>query len=364
MSAFKKNVGRIFLWTFWSAVGIGGIVLLVAAMRKKAHQLCKGYEIEIGGGKQEFFVDKKDVELMLFGKQPAVQEKEVSSFDLQMMEDKLEKNVWIRDAQLFFNNDGILKVKVYERLPIARVFNITGSSHYVDSSGKQLPLSDKLSAHLPVFTGFPTDRKKLNREDSLLMRQIVDISTIISRDPFWLSQISQIDISQNRTFEMIPLIGSHVISMGEGIDIDKKLNRLFIFYTKVLSKTGFNYYQKLDLQFDEQVVATKKTIRISKRDSLLAVKKVRQLIAEGQELRPDTMVLRNVRPLENLEMNEQMLKNYDMVISKDSLPSAKSLQPSVVKTQDTLMKNEKQDGKKEINKTEKPKSETKRGFRK
>jgi len=59
------------------------------------------------------------------------------------MESLLEKNVWIKDAQLFFDNNGILRVSVTEREPIARVFTREGNSFYIDSSGVQLPLSDK-----------------------------------------------------------------------------------------------------------------------------------------------------------------------------------------------------------------------------
>ena len=247
--SIKNNIFKILMICLWSAIGIGGIILLIAAMKKKDLQLCKGYDIVITGPEEQFFIDKKDIEVLVFANERRITNKKFASFDLYKMEAELEKNVWIEDAELFFDNNGILKIRVKEREPVARIFTVTGSTYYVDTSCAQLPLSDKLSAHLPVFTGFPTDRKKLGKEDSLLMRQIVHISQFINKNPFWKDQIEQIDITQARTFEMIPLVGNHIVTIGNGSDIEKKFAKLFIFYQQVMSKSGFDSYQKLDLQF-------------------------------------------------------------------------------------------------------------------
>ena len=302
--------------SIWSLIGVGGIILLIAAMKKKNHQLCKGYEVVITGPEEQIFIDKNDVEEILFGNNRQIANKPFASFDLFKMEEKLEKNVWIEDAELFFDNNGILKIRVKEREPIARVFTVTGSTYYVDTSCAQLPLSDKLAPHLPVFTGFPTDRKKPGKDDSLLMRQIVHISQFINQNRFWKDQIEQIDITQARTFEMIPLVGNHIVTLGDGNDIEKKFAKLFIFYQQVMSKTGFDSYQKLDLQFAKQIVATKKWATLSKRDSLMAVAKVKQLIQEARQMQPDTMQQKKVKPLEKQSMNEEGLKSIDLLPAK------------------------------------------------
>jgi cell division protein FtsQ len=54
--------------------------------------------------------------------------------------------------QLFFDNNEVLQVVIDEREPIARIFTVAGNSYYIDSSLERLPLSDKMSARLPVFT--------------------------------------------------------------------------------------------------------------------------------------------------------------------------------------------------------------------
>ena len=119
-----------------------------------------------------------------------------------------------------------------------------------------MPLSDKLTAKVPVFTGFP-ERKTIMKKDSLLLKDISEISQVILNDPFWMAQVSQIDITKEGLMEMIPTVGNHLIKLGNGDDIEKKLHRLYVFYKNVLSKTGFETYKVIDVQYAGQVIGEK-----------------------------------------------------------------------------------------------------------
>ena len=99
--------------------------------------------------------------------------KKTASFNLLQMESVLRKNSWIRDVQIYFDNNDILKIRVQERQPAARVFTISGNSFLIDSSGVQMPLSEKNVFRLPVFTGYPSEKFGLGK-DSALNRQIRD----------------------------------------------------------------------------------------------------------------------------------------------------------------------------------------------
>jgi cell division protein FtsQ len=88
------------------------------------------------------------------------------------LEDRLENDTWIRNAELFFDNKQVLQVMVEEREPVARIFTMGGNSYYIDSSGAHLPLSDKVSIRVPMFTSFPSEGRRLRRRDSLLMDEI------------------------------------------------------------------------------------------------------------------------------------------------------------------------------------------------
>ena len=255
-----SNIRRIILICIWVLAGAGFIVLLIAAVNARNHQVCKGYEIEIRDADKAMFIDKKDVEKVLTASKTIVfTNKPVKSIDLNIIEARLKKESWIRDAEIFFDNNEKLKVIVEQRIPIARMFASAGGSFYIDSSGQRMPLSEKLSAKLPVFTNYPINAKK-NRTASerKLIREIKDLSLFLLNDPFWMAQINQIDITPSKDFEMIPTIGNHVIEFGDGTDYEAKFKKLFIFYKQVLSKTGMEKYERIKIQYNNEIIGVKK----------------------------------------------------------------------------------------------------------
>jgi len=225
------------------------------------------------------------------------------------MESALEKNIWIRKARLYFDNNGLLQVEVFERTPATRIFTTEGASFYLDSEGVKLPLIAQLPARLPVFTGYPPTQKG----DSGLTAGIRQISRFIRNDSFWMAQIAQVNITPDRNFELEPEIGNHRITFGDAGDIEAKFHRLFVFYKEVLSKTGFDKYERIDISYDDQIVATKKGSTRSRYDSLQGMNNIRQLIRSAQLLQPDTLRQQTVRPLERNTMTEQNLANYDLL---------------------------------------------------
>ncbi|HVM89407.1 MAG TPA: hypothetical protein VMT76_14560 [Puia sp.] len=299
--SIKSNIKKILFVAMWCIVGAGMLLLLVAAIKRRNSKTCKGYRIEVKSAGNRSFIDRKDVIKMLADTSAIKPEgKPISSFDLLSMENRLKKNAWVKEAELFFDNNDLLRISVTEREPAARIFTIAGNSFYIDSSGTQLPLSDKQTVRLPVFTGYPFEKIKQAGADGWLLTQIKNIDAFLLKDSFWSAQITQVDITPGRTFEMVPLVGNHVIEFGDGNNCEKKFHRLFVFYKEVLSKTGFNKYAKVNVQFAGEVIGTKKWGLMTKADSLQAAKNIAGLIRSAQQLQMDTVRQRTVKPLENL----------------------------------------------------------------
>ena len=313
------HIRRILSIITWSLTGAGVLVLLVAAIRYRNNNTCKGYLIGISGSPAGFFIGKKDISSLLA---PAgtgkIQDRPIQSFDLRRMETTLEKNIWIRKARLFFDNNGILHVDVTLRTPATRIFTTEGTSFYLDSAGVQLPVLAALPARLPVFTGYPSRTVSHQAPDSLLTETILRLSGFIRSDSFWNAQIAQVNILPDRTFELEPEIGDHRVTFGDGNDIGPKFHRLFLFYSEVLSRTGFDKYQRIDVSYAGQVVATRKGSGQSRYDSLQGMNNIRQLIRAAQQLQPDTVRQQAVRPLERNTMTEQDLENHDLLPVADS----------------------------------------------
>ena len=268
------------------------LTLLLAAIGKKNREHCSDYVITVKTKENNFFVDDKDVlKFLTAATNGNIKGQPMSVFNLRRLEELLEDNVWIKDAELYFDNQDVLHVKVTEREPVARVFTTAGNSFYIDNSMKQMPLSEKMSARVPVFSGFP-EKKYLSETGNQLLKNIKAIAEFILNDPFWISQVAQIDITPERNFEMIPVVGNHVVRLGDGENIDRKFHRLFVFYKDVLSKTGFDEYKNIDVQYAGQVVAVKgKTM--TKIDSIQLRKNVEKLLLEAQKMENDTTFTTN-----------------------------------------------------------------------
>ncbi len=72
-----------------------------------------------------------------------IKDKKMASFDLLKMENILRRNTWIRDVQLYFDNNQILKIRIQERQPVARMFTVSGNSFLIDSTGSANACSGK-----------------------------------------------------------------------------------------------------------------------------------------------------------------------------------------------------------------------------
>jgi cell division protein FtsQ len=282
--------GIIRLWKWltlalWIVLGVTMLTLLIAAIQSKSLKNCKGMEIEMLGEQRKYFLNKQEITSLLTSKGTmTVQGKSLKDFDLKKMEEKLEALPWIKNAELYFTNKQVLKVEVEERTPVARIFTSTGNSFYIDSELTKLPLSEKFSSRVPVFTNFPSDKNKWKGKDSMLMNDVKNISHFISKDSFWAAQVEQVDITGQREFQLIPKVGDHIVIFGDGDDIDKKFKRLYIFYRDVMSKTGWNRYSAVNVQFKGQVVASRKDMKEVKADTLLARQWIKQMIQNSQQL--------------------------------------------------------------------------------
>lgn len=275
----------MFLTLMWLCVAAGMVTIISAAMREQGEGVCKGYDIKIEGFKTGMLFTSKDqiAGLLKSATKGNVTGQKKSVFNLPMIEDLLEQSSWVYNADLYFDNNDILHANVTERKPLARVFTNTGQSFYIDEAGKHIPLSDKVSLDLPVFTGYPS-KKIMNAADSTLIENVIATASFINTDSFWNAQVAQIDIrncgADCWSMEMIPVVGNHKVELGDGSDIASKFHRLYLFYDQVLKRTGFDKYQKIDVEYNGQVIGIKGNY--TKVDSLQLRKNIEDLLVQSR----------------------------------------------------------------------------------
>jgi cell division protein FtsQ len=322
----KKTIRKVLVLSAWTLVGCGMTVLLIAANRKQDQHFCRQVVVSIKSESDKFYIDKGDILKTLQAETAGkLINQPVTAFNLSRLEKKLENGVWVSDAELYFDSRDVLHVLIKEREPIARVFTTAGTSFYIDSTGKKLPLLDKVSVRVPVVTNF-TAAKKFNAKDSAILKGVTGLLQYISAHSFWSVQIAQIDITPSGTFEAIPVVGNHIIKLGTAERIEEKLQRLFVFYKQVLSKTGFDKYAVLDVQYKGQVVAGPKNT-VSKMDSIQLQKNIKELIDKTKlQVLNDSIAL--VQKAQ-LFLKDTVAQKPVVLVKQDPPPAKVSSKPSV-----------------------------------
>ncbi|ANH82307.1 hypothetical protein A8C56_16260 [Niabella ginsenosidivorans] len=336
----------------WLGVGIGMFIVIAAAMRVQDDSVCAGYDINIkgaGGGGSLFTSEGQIVKLLKEATRGNIKGQRKSSFDLPRIEDLLEQSAWVYNAELYFDNKEMLRVNVTERKPLARVFTAGGRSFYIDEAGKQIPLSDKVTLEVPVFTGYP-DNKIMKASDSSLLENMIAAASFINSDSFWAAQVSQIDIRSCGKdcwdMQMIPVVGNHRVDLGDGSEIASKFHRLYLFYDQVLKRTGFDKYKMVDVQYDGQVVGIKGAY--TKLDSIQLRKNIEQLLQQSRQandlievahpmpgvMKMDIDTLADARELYTPPVNDDGLDTLDLMpvgVKQDPVPAGSASGEEAVK---------------------------------
>ena len=325
---------KIVSVTLWLLIGVGVLVLSGAALIKKAKHACKGIAVTLLTPAELVFVNETDIRELL-EKTFQITGKEISKLPLRSMELMLENNPWIAKAEIFIDNHDSLQANLYERLPIARVFTLQQQSYYIDSMGVQLPLSDRLVARVPVFTDFPSDQPVLSVPDSMLLRDIIDISKKIAADSFWMAQISQIAIVAGNHFELYPITGRPIIRIGDGKDLDEKFQKLNAYFTTDYFKMGYTQYPVIDVQFKRQLIGIRHPEGIL--DSTQFYQTVQGIDVKASQLKVTAeQGEKNIpEPKTNNNRNQPTNTNISPSVSKD-----KNIQKSYNKTTNPALSKE------------------------
>ncbi|HEU0226151.1 MAG TPA: hypothetical protein VFQ86_00280, partial [Arachidicoccus soli] len=86
------------------------------------------------------------------------------------------------------------------------------------------------------------------------------ISMYVCKDTFYNAQIEQVYYTDSTGFVLVPRVGEQKIIFGDAISdnmVKKKFKKLSIFYKDVIPFEGWEKYKTINLEFNDQIVATK-----------------------------------------------------------------------------------------------------------
>ncbi|RYD51924.1 MAG: hypothetical protein EOP52_07000 [Sphingobacteriales bacterium] len=255
--ATKRTVSvRKVLRFLLTVAGVSGLAIAVtSATKQQARHTLNGVDIRITNAQQVGFITEGDLEELLFRRrhlQP--QTMAMAGTDVRRLERIARSNPWIQSAQVYVDQQRVLHIQATQRVPYVRLFETSGESYYLDTALKQLPLSPNYTHYAPVVTGVPhlLDSNGQKR----MQAQIVYVVRKLSANPFWRQGVEEIVVREDGDFELIPVLGTHRVILGDTAALDTKLNTLFLFYRNVLNRIGWDRYTVLDARYNGQVVAS------------------------------------------------------------------------------------------------------------
>jgi len=215
----------------------------------KKNLVCKELRIDIVDDADRHYLTDNDILAGINKAGLSPVGKDLATISTAAIENKLKENRLIKRVECYKTIDGTVRIRVYQRAPVLRVFSTKGN-YYVDSEGEKMPVPSNFAAYVPVASGFI--------DDEYATTKLYEFALFLQQEKFWNSQIKQIYVTPTGTVELTPVVGNHQIILGKIEDYKENLEKLRLFYEKGLSKMGWNKYSVINLKFKNQVVCTRR----------------------------------------------------------------------------------------------------------
>jgi len=264
----KKQHSKIkqFLLTgAWLGLVLGLLVVMGFVNHNRKDAKCTGLSINIDNSHGLFFIDGDDVRSYIFEVAGDMIGQPIKNINISDLENKVSAMNAVEKAEVFTDLRGNVTIEIVQRKPIARVFLANGKSGYIDEWGKWMNLSTKFTARVIAINGFlPEWKGEINTvrspeiENLEFWNQVYFLTQTIRSDDFLNAQFEQIYVESNRDIVLIPRVGRHSILLGNTEYLDRKFEKLKLFYKDGIAKVDWNKYKQIDLRYKDQVVCTKR----------------------------------------------------------------------------------------------------------
>jgi len=259
---------RLFSILFWLALIAYYFLALGFVSDRRHEQVCTSLNVNVVDSTRSRFVTAKDIFQMVDNRSQKITGIRFDSINIPAIEQRLANLTPIRRANIYKTINGTVHIDVMQRTPVLRVINRYGESYYLDEQGELLQHSGRYCAHVLVANGYINlrpEQKNYNvftteavSEKRNIMRELYALANYINSDKFWKAQIQQIYVNEDGDFELIPLVGAHVIVFGAFDKPDMKFSKLELFYRNGLSVMGWNTYDVINLKYEGQIVSRKR----------------------------------------------------------------------------------------------------------
>lgn len=227
------------------------LVLAITAFNRPDEQdaVCKEVKINITDGAGNGFLNVNEVKTQLQHARIYPLGDRMSDVCTRQIEEVLLKSPLVEHVECYKTQSGRVCINLTQRIAVMRIMANNGESYYIDNLGAIIP-SKNNPTDLVVATG---DIKRKYAQTTLKQ-----FGLFLLDDPFWHSQIEQINVLSDGSVEMVPRVGDHIVYLGQPTHLKEKLTRLEKFYRYGLSKAGWNKYSYINIEFNNQIICKKR----------------------------------------------------------------------------------------------------------
>lgn len=240
---------KFFIFLFLILITVY-LLMAVTVMNGKPHeQTCSGMELIINDSIDYGFISKREVLRLLNGKKLSPIGKKMGDINTRQLEDELKRHPLIGNAECYRTSGNRIGIEITQRLPILRIMASNGENYYIDDEAHAMPIPNS-AANVAIVTG--------HVDKEFATKELYEFGMFLQKHPFWKAQIQQIHVTPTRELELVPQVGDHIIFLGKPGNYENKFDRLKTFYKKGLNEIGWNKYNRISLEFNNQIICTKK----------------------------------------------------------------------------------------------------------
>ena len=240
---------KLFIFLFLILITVYLVMAVTVMNGTPSEQTCSGMELVIKDSIDYGFISKREVLRLLNGKKLSPIGKPMGEINTRQLEDELRQHPLIGNAECYRTSSNRVGIEITQRLPILRVMAANGENYYIDDKAHLMPIPNS-AANVAIVTG-NVDRK-------FAAKELYELGMFLQRHPLWKAQIQQINVTAAKELELVPQVGDHIIFLGKPGNYENKFERLKTFYKRGLNEVGWNKYSRISLEFDNQIICTKK----------------------------------------------------------------------------------------------------------
>lgn len=240
---------RILLFCVLIVLSCYLVVAVTVFNDRPTEEQCKGLQVSIKDSIDYGFVTPKDIERLLKSQHLFPIGQPLGKINIQEIEHEIALLPFVSETECYLTTGGNVNVDIHQRIPLLRIMSDNGDNYYIDNKGSIVSAKSQ-SVHVAVATGY-IDRKFAQNE-------LFALGQFLQSDPFWDAQVEQIHVTSKKELEIVPRVGDHILFLGKAEDYEEKFSKLQTFYKEALNQVGWNKYQRISIEFKNQIIGTKK----------------------------------------------------------------------------------------------------------